>query len=186
MMSKIHMVLILICLNMTGLRNSGSQMSASFTSTGKHIISVGEDSRVYIWNYDSHPPAPSHSKHIKSIHSCEHFFSEGVSVALPWLGSTHDAHHNESLPSHRQQQIRGADGFSLGNWFSIDNQCCSGRAATWPEEQLPLYAAAANNDNLRVEIEKCKQVSEAWNAVIVTGSLDGRIRTFHNFGVSSS
>jgi alpha-tubulin suppressor-like RCC1 family protein len=31
---------------------SGSQMSGSFASNGKHVISVGEDSRVYIWNFN--------------------------------------------------------------------------------------------------------------------------------------
>uniref|UniRef100_A0A7N0TST8 Uncharacterized protein n=1 Tax=Kalanchoe fedtschenkoi TaxID=63787 RepID=A0A7N0TST8_KALFE len=165
-----------------GFRNSGSQMSASFTSTGRHIISVGEDSRVYVWNYDdNHPPA---SKQRKSIHSCEHFSSEGVSVALPWSGRPTD-HRNEFLPPHQQ---RGAEGFSLGSWFSMDNQCCSGRAATWPEEQLPLYESPVNGQQqdyrcFANEESKCTVRSEAWNTVIVTGGLDGSIRTFHNFGL---
>ncbi|CAM8915816.1 unnamed protein product [Rhodiola kirilowii] len=167
-----------------GLRNSGSQMSASFTSTGRHIISVGEDSRVYIWNYDDHPTA---SKQSKSIHSCEHFFSEGVSVALPWLGRSND-HYSELLPLHKQRgaEMRGTEGFSLGSWFSIDNQCCSGRSATWPEEQLPLCESTVNVPQLCTK-EKCNHCpihsKLAWNQIIVTGGLDGSIRTFHNFGL---
>ncbi|KAI3451503.1 hypothetical protein Pfo_008168 [Paulownia fortunei] len=65
-----------------GLTKSGCQMSASFTSSGKHIVSVGEDSRIYLWNYDD--LCIQTSKQAKSTRSCENFFSEGVSVALTW------------------------------------------------------------------------------------------------------
>ncbi|XP_065879769.1 uncharacterized WD repeat-containing protein C3H5.08c-like [Euphorbia lathyris] len=64
-----------------GLTNSGSQRPACFTSTGRHIASVGEDSRVYLWDYD---PSSKHGK--KSVRSCEHFFFEGISAAIPWSG----------------------------------------------------------------------------------------------------
>nr|GMD65787.1 WD repeat-containing protein 44-like [Ipomoea batatas] len=36
-----------------GSRNSGSQVPSTFTSDGKHIISISEDSNVYIWSYTS-------------------------------------------------------------------------------------------------------------------------------------
>uniref|UniRef100_A0A7N0ZT05 Uncharacterized protein n=1 Tax=Kalanchoe fedtschenkoi TaxID=63787 RepID=A0A7N0ZT05_KALFE len=157
----------------SSLWNSGSQMSASFTSTGRHIISVGEDTRVYVWNYDYYHP--SASKPPKSIDSCKHFFAEGVSVALPWSGRLAD--HNELLPSQQQQQqrvaeMRGAEGFSLGSWLSMDNQCCNGRVATWPEEQLPLYEALVNRQ------QDCRCLENGKRG------LDGSIRTFHNFGLA--
>ncbi|KAH0969664.1 hypothetical protein GBA52_028456 [Prunus armeniaca] len=60
---------------------SGCQMSTSFTSNGKHIISVGEDSHVYLWDHDGF--CVSSSKQIRSVKSCEYFFCEGVSVAVP-------------------------------------------------------------------------------------------------------
>ncbi|XP_044501703.1 uncharacterized protein LOC123222803 [Mangifera indica] len=68
-----------------GLQNTGSQISASFTSDGKHAISASDDSNVYMWNYDSHDrPVPQTKKNW----SCEHFFSNNVSVAIPWCGIT--------------------------------------------------------------------------------------------------
>ncbi|XVF80259.1 hypothetical protein PTKIN_Ptkin15bG0056700 [Pterospermum kingtungense] len=68
-----------------GLRNAGSLISASFTSDGMRIVSVGEDSNVYVWNYISQDgPVPQ----AKNNWSCEHFFSNNASVAIPWCGMT--------------------------------------------------------------------------------------------------
>ncbi|MFQ6633427.1 hypothetical protein Gotur_012022 [Gossypium turneri] len=44
-----------------GLRNAGSQISASFTSDGMRIVSASEDSNVYVWNnisQDGGMPSP--------------------------------------------------------------------------------------------------------------------------------
>ncbi|KAF9599665.1 hypothetical protein IFM89_001611 [Coptis chinensis] len=133
-----------------GLRKSGSQMSASFTSNGRHIISVGEDSRVYVWNYDGSMCASS--KQAKSIRSCEHFFFEGVSVAVPWFGmeqermdpniksSSQILDHLETFPL-----LRDTERFSLGGWFSMDGRLRG--LATWPEEKLPLWSVPVEEDH---------------------------------------
>ncbi|PSS26657.1 WD40-repeat-containing domain protein [Actinidia chinensis var. chinensis] len=176
----------------TGLAKSGSQMSASFTSTGRHIVSVGEDSRVYMWNYDD--LCVPQSKQTSSVRSCEHFFSEGVSVAIPWSSmepkqksldlQTQD-HHEAS--SWRRDSKR----FSLSNCFSMDGSFRG--SVTWPEEKLPLWDVPVVEDHLLLHNgddlhRHCNDrnreaLSDTWGLVIVTAGWDGVIRTFHNFGL---
>lgn len=162
-------------------------MSASFTSSGRHIISVGEDSRVYVWNYDK--LSVSSLKQTKSVRSCEHFFHEGVSVAIPWSGTGTEEVHDYL---ERSSWIRDSDRFSLGNWFSMDGSCRG--SVTWPEEKLPLWDWSVVDDQNHLHLQEAQQhyhgtaqnntaLSETWGLVIVTGGLDGTIRIFHNYGL---
>ncbi|PKI42263.1 hypothetical protein CRG98_037379 [Punica granatum] len=185
-----------------GLPKSGSQHSGSFSSSGKHIVSVGDDSRVYLWNYDSFSVPPSKGKSMKSIRSCEHFISEAVSLALPWpctgtdrslLGINSCKNLQYCLRrSEYPSEARDSDRFSIGNWFSIEGPCLG--TATWPEEKLPpselsdeeRYELQPQNkqDCYREEIAGDRvRVSETWGAVIVSASFDGKIRTYHNYGL---
>ncbi|KAK6922842.1 WD40 repeat [Dillenia turbinata] len=182
-----------------GLRKSGSQMSASFTPSGRHIISVGEDSRVYLWIYDSLSNPPSKQKP-RSVCSCEHFFFQGVSVALPWSGTmTNQTPSDGSSPwSYSQTQdhhletaswLRESGRFSLGSWFSMEGPCRA--SATWPEEKLPLCDMPIQEDNQNHSCSyndhkselSYSSLSATWGLVIVTASWDGKIRTFHNYGL---
>ncbi|XP_057970373.1 WD repeat-containing protein YMR102C [Malania oleifera] len=199
-----------LVLKYKGLRNSG-QMSASFTSTTKHIISVGEDSRVYVWNYEG--SSIHTSRHTKSVRSCEHFFFEGVSVAIPWSSmqteekdsGSGSGSGSGSCDPHCLQPfgyvgagscIRDSERFALGNWFSVDGPCR--RSATWPEEKLPHWGLpVAELDHHQSQdhqhelqhlhhqtnIHNYTTQSETWGLVIVTASWDGTIRTFHNYGL---
>ncbi|XP_059642939.1 uncharacterized protein LOC132284823 [Cornus florida] len=183
-----------------GFTKSRSQMSASFTSTGRHLISVGEDSRVYIWNYDD--LCVSSSKQTKSVRSCEHFFFDGVSVAIPWsgMGTEQNDLDCSSLqccsPRHEQEEasswIRDSKRFSLANWLSMDGSCRS--SATWPEEKLPLWdVTVAEHDYRSRDSDDHHQhqnnspnravLSATWGLVIVTAGWDGMIRTFQNYGL---
>ena len=185
-------------------------MSASFASTRRHIISVGEDCHVYVWNYNDlclqtskHTKCVQTSKHTKSIRSCEHFFCEDVSVAIPWLGQGADQRHSDSngcrARSPREGQIEGAScirdsqRFSIGNWFSIDGSCKG--SATWPEEKLPLWDAAVVEDECYTydPQQLCHNSANyhtalpvTWGLVIVAGGWNGTIRTFHNYGLPVS
>ena len=49
-----------------GRRISGSQVTASFTADGKHIVSASEDSNIYIWDYVSQDVTHSRAKNIWS------------------------------------------------------------------------------------------------------------------------
>ncbi|KAL0543568.1 hypothetical protein IC582_018667 [Cucumis melo] len=186
-----------------GLPKSGSQMSASFTKSGKHIVSVGEDSRVYMWSYDS-LCLPS-TKETKSQQSCEHFFSDGVSVAIPWPGIGTEPKcfsNNQPQFSYRKNYQRAAswtrdtDRFSLSNWFSADGLFRG--SATWPEERLPLWdLPIADDEDGNLQHHDCHQKKlnshcdahndgsqlETWGLVIVVAGLDGTIKTFHNYGL---
>ncbi|KAF6146020.1 hypothetical protein GIB67_026197 [Kingdonia uniflora] len=84
-----------------GLKNAGSQISASFTSDGKHIVSASEDSNVYVWNYNSQN-GPTSSL-AKNVWSSEHFFSSNVSVAIPWCGFSSES----SAGLHPSDQVLG-------------------------------------------------------------------------------
>lgn len=174
-------------------------MSASFTSTGRHIISVGEDSHIYVWNYDDLcVPA----KQTKSVRSCEHFFYEGVSVAIPWSGRGTDQKGTSGCGSPRHQDttsscIGDSERFSLANWFFMDGSFRG--TATWPEEKLPLWdEQAAEQDHQHCTnydhhhqqqqnhhniIQNPGILSATWGLVIVTAGSDGMIRTFHNYGL---
>ncbi|KAF4366330.1 uncharacterized protein LOC115714531 [Cannabis sativa] len=166
-----------------GLPKSGSQVSASFTSSERHIISVGEDSHVYIWNHDA-LSAPS-SKQTKSVRSCEHFFHDGVSVAIPWSGMGTEQNNLSNAQDHLETTswTRDSERFSLGSWFSIDGTCKG--SATWPEEKLPLWdiSFTEDHDSLQQHHHNPTAISETWGLVIVTAGLDGTIRTFHNYGL---
>ncbi|XP_016476710.1 uncharacterized protein LOC107798251 [Nicotiana tabacum] len=181
-----------------GLSKSGSHTSATFTSTGKHIVSVGEDSHVYLWDYND--ISIQASKQTKSIRSCEHFHSKGVSVAIPWAGQATTADDSENFgssnvdpligePQEDFSKTRDSSRFSIGNWFTMD--VSSRGSVTWPEEMLlpsaenyehhstyhddPLYQ---HNKNVNY-----RALSPAWGLVVVTAGWDGKIRTFHNYGL---
>ncbi|KAL8110579.1 WD repeat-containing protein YMR102C-like [Apium graveolens] len=176
-----------------GLSNSRSQMSASFTSSGKHIISVGEDSHIYVWNYDDeHVP----SKHPRSVRSCEHFLCEGVSVAVPWSNRDNNqkacACRECAMPKQDIQDstkcIRDSERFSLANWFYMDGSFRG--TATWPEERLPLWDVPEPEHNHKLydndqafQTNHCSFSHDTWGLVIVTAGSDGMIRTFHNYGL---
>ncbi|KAL7102101.1 hypothetical protein ACP275_08G098300 [Erythranthe tilingii] len=193
-----------------GPTKSGSQTSASFTSSGNHIVSVGEDSRVYLWNYDD-LSIKTAKQGAKSTRSCENFVSEGVSVVLPWSASDSGPHCSDSQSSvlaredGREGSWRKWDSgrFSLANWFSMDGQSRGG-SITWPEEKLPLWdyspsreeeeevhvcgpCTSACGDHLHQRQRKDGRgsgiVSATWGLVFVTANDDGTIRTFHNYGL---
>lgn len=172
-----------------GPRNTGNQISANFTSDGKHIVSACEDSNVYVWDCIGHKePYPAQSKTIRSF-EC---FSADASVALPWSGL-------KSGNSENGLQLRALDEslhlpyssptyFSLGQEFFLES--IPKGSATWPEEKLPSSSPRAAPSRLGKSQYKflkssCQSSSSchAWGLVIVTGGWDGRIRSFHNYGL---
>jgi len=196
----------------SGIRSSGGQMSASFTSDGKHIISTSEDSTVYVWNHDSlHGPT---SRQVKSIRSCERFFSSNASVAIPWSGmkskdsdscssgtlefnphcfgnSTGNFEsschwHSDSL--HNALSMSSLDS-SLGHAFF--SEAIPKGSATWPEEKLPASSSLfvpssmckSQYKFLKASCQNMVASPHAWGLVIITAGWDGRIRSFHNYGL---
>ncbi|KAL6526996.1 hypothetical protein OROGR_016086 [Orobanche gracilis] len=165
-----------------GLGNTGNQISATFTSNGKHIISASDDSNIYIWNHTDKPQL-SLSKP-KAIRSFE-CFSSDASIALPWSGLKNDGSAN-SPP------------FSPSDYFSQISQeyfldSISKGSATWPEEKLPIPSpqtsikskSPLSKSQYKLFKNSCRSSSgsHAWGLVIVTAGSDGRIRSFHNYGL---
>ncbi|KAL4188242.1 hypothetical protein AMTRI_Chr09g22920 [Amborella trichopoda] len=197
-----------------GLRNTGSQISASFTSNGKHIVSASEDSHVYVWSYET--PEGRTSKQAKSVWSCERFFSNNSSVAITWSGlksearpssevslktnsrtsdelteSSENGFHSswDSCRETPSVSSSSPDRFSLGHGFFADSLARG--SATWPEEKLPSTDALSSaQSTCKSQFKFLKTASEGmfasphtWGLVIVTAGWDGRIRSFHNYGL---
>ncbi|KAJ6748744.1 TRANSDUCIN/WD40 REPEAT-LIKE SUPERFAMILY PROTEIN [Salix purpurea] len=170
--------------------NTANQISASFTLDGKHIISVCEDSNVHLWNYiNQEQPATPQSKNSRSY---EHF-SVNASVAIPWCGlkcgsldngwgfRVSDNNAQEVLP------LSSPAHFSLSQEYfseSFPKGC-----ATWPEEKLPSSplstSSAMHKSQYKFLRTSCQSTisSHAWGLVVVTAGWDGRIKSFHNYGL---
>ncbi|KAJ1388505.1 WD40/YVTN repeat-like-containing domain superfamily [Sesbania bispinosa] len=168
--------------------NTGSPMHASITSDGKHILSACEDSNVYLWNISQEESNPMKAKKIRS---CERFFSN-ASVAVPWHGLksqvTENKHQLDVLDKKSAVHLNPPASFSLGREFFLES--FPKGSATWPEEKLPVSSAKAKSSALHKSEYKflkssCKSTScaHAWGMVIVTASWDGRIKSFHNYGL---
>ncbi|WOK97335.1 2-deoxy-glucose resistant protein 2-like [Canna indica] len=165
-----------------GPRKNKCQLSASFTSDGRHIISMGEDSNVHIWNFDK--SGELQRRGVKSVRSSEFFFSKGALIAVPWPGmmgretAMSNSIHNSSQPNREPVTwLMNPDCFSLGKQLFSD--CSSRLSATWPEEKLSLPSMK------QLHPEDCWSFVPAagmWSSVIVTAGNDGTIRCFHNYG----
>lgn len=170
-----------------GLHNSGSQISAAFTSDGQHIISASEDSKVYIWNH-SNSNSYTPSSNLKSVRSSEFFSSCHVSVAVPWevQPSKKQASGSFKLPGSNILYLSPPSrSFSLSHEFFVE--VLHRGSATWPEEKLPpslskLSGSGRSHFKFRRNSSR-KSPSHAWGQVIVTAGWDGRIRAFQNFGL---
>ncbi|CAA0813037.1 Transducin/WD40 repeat-like superfamily protein [Striga hermonthica] len=163
-----------------GFRKAGNQISASFTSDGKHVISASEDSSVYIWNYEDQS-----SNSPKVINSFECFSTE-ASIALPWLG----------LKSNILQETINSLPFSSSTHFSLTQEFLmdagSKGTATWPEEKLVYVSSPKSTKSSSLGRSQYKLFktscesssnSHAWGLVIVTAGWDGRIKSFQNYGL---
>ncbi|KAK1385063.1 hypothetical protein POM88_022798 [Heracleum sosnowskyi] len=118
----------LVLLGIVGLKaqkSASNQISTSFTSYGRHIISACDDSNVYFWNCSTQDTSSASQPKTSRSFEC---FSNDASVAIPWSG------------------LRSGISKSAYNLQSSSK-------------------------------------SHAWGLVIVTTCWDGRIRSFHNYGL---
>ncbi|KAK6231430.1 hypothetical protein SCA6_001503 [Theobroma cacao] len=70
-----------------GFRNTSSQISASFTSDGKYVVSASEDSQVFVWRYDESRNTGAGKRSVITARGYEYFPCKDVSVAIPWPGT---------------------------------------------------------------------------------------------------
>lgn len=174
----------------SGPCNTGNQMSASFTSDGKHIISASGDSNVYVWNCSYKNEAVLSP--VKKIKSYE-YFSSNASIAVPWCGLRCNTEAGERhFPG---MQRNSSETFPLPSpaFFSLSQELLESfpkGSATWPEEKLPTSSLLSRPSLMHKSRYKflklsCQNTSSshAWGLVIVTAGWDGRIRSFHNYGL---
>ncbi|XP_076930300.1 WD repeat-containing protein YMR102C-like [Bidens hawaiensis] len=154
-----------------GQRNCGNQLSASFTSDGKHIVSACEDSNIYVWNCNN--KIQDQEKTVRSF-EC---FSSDASVALPWCGLKGNVWNLQ-------------DGSSSPSYFSVGDELflefIPKGSATWPEEKLPPPSPPPLCKSQYKFFKSCWQRSggcHRWGLVIVTAGWDGHIRSFLNYGL---
>lgn len=184
----------LIVLYTVAPRKAKRQLSASFTSDGQHIISIGEDSNVYIWNYSKPGKLPSRSG--KSIRSSEFFFSKGATIAVPWPGmvcpTMNDSSQISSQPCRALELVsrqKHPDCCSLNARLFPDSS--SRVSATWPEEKLSwqtkaqLLPGACRQQSRFLHLDYWSLTPRAgtWSSVIVTAGIGGTIRSYHNYGL---
>ncbi|XP_022922217.1 WD repeat-containing protein 44-like isoform X1 [Cucurbita moschata] len=168
--------------------NTGNQMSASFTSDGKHIISASGDSNVYVWNCNY--KNESVISPVKKIKSYEYFSANGT-IAVPWCGSRCNTEERRFSGMRRSS----TETFPLPSpaFFSLSQELLESfpkGSATWPEEKLPTSSLPTKPSMMHKSRYKflklsCQNTSSshAWGLVIVTAGSDGRIRSFHNYGL---
>ncbi|KAL2921770.1 putative WD repeat-containing protein C3H5.08c [Bienertia sinuspersici] len=175
-----------------GLRRTGAYCTAFFTADGKHIVGASEDSNVYIWKCNDQDYANSSSS-IKKIKSSERFLSN-ASIALPWPGLQNEINRNQwhdgafnGLP-HSSRPFFSPPHFSCRQDFFLELYYPKG-SALWPEEKLvsssPLSLTSSMHKSEYKFLKTCqsRSNSDAWGMVIVTAGWDGRIRSFHNYGL---
>ncbi|XP_015071000.1 uncharacterized protein LOC107015292 [Solanum pennellii] len=174
-----------------GPRTAGNHLSASFTSDGKHIVSASEDSNVYIWNCDVPKDYESQPKVVRS----SEFFSSDSTIAIPWSGlkivNPDNGRHcggGLSQTSNNVLPFISSPYLSLGSELFLE--AIPKGSATWPEEKLPVSSPRSTSSGMckseyKLLRSSCQSSSNshAWGLVIVTAGYDGRIRSFHNYGL---
>ncbi|KAM1851113.1 hypothetical protein ACFX13_015221 [Malus domestica] len=173
-----------------GLRNGGNHMSASFTSDGKHIVSASDDSNVRIWNCNSQDTTSSRSR---NIWSCESFVSHNSMIAIPWNG-VNSLPGTLASPRFIGDFPRSSLDYPLKHLNldeKVEQKSLPRGTATWPEEKLvnsspvPVSPMMCRSEYkfLKSACQSMSGSSHMWGLVIVTASLDGRIKTYHNYGL---
>lgn len=180
-----------------GVRALGSQVTASFTSDGKRVISASEEnSSIHVWNYMGQEGcSPPHPKKVKKICSSESFSSTNASIAIPWCGRRKQEDDlgkcmsgNEHFIEELCQRMESASPdclLSLRRAFLLDS--LTKGTATWPEEKLPVKETSPQISRSEYKFFKsaCQNssTSHMWGLVMVAGGWDGRIRTYYNYGL---
>ncbi|KAL8160499.1 hypothetical protein V2J09_002036 [Rumex salicifolius] len=167
-----------------GNRTCGNYLSASFTYDGKHIVSACEDSNVYMWNCANHDDqVPSRTRKVKSFER----FQSTASLAIPWQGFQ-NVNVGNSKRMTKDISLPSPSIFPLEQEFFLESYYPKG-FQTWPEEKLPaqshLHLISSMHKTEYKFLRACQSTSSPhiWGLVILTAGLDGRIRSFHNYGL---
>ncbi|XP_076929846.1 uncharacterized protein LOC143594407 [Bidens hawaiensis] len=188
-----------------GNRSSGSQMSASFTSDGKHIISTAEDSNIYVWNHNLNIPNIPLTKPKTNL-SFENFLSQNTTMAIPWCGlktiaaalpspkltlNNHRLNNNNNINVIPRSTIGSPHMQSPLTTRGFFLEALLKGPPTWPAESLPGSTQVSVSPSmskseykfLKTAYQSTFVVPHIWGLVIVAAGWDGRIRTYLNYGL---
>ncbi|KAL2481541.1 Transducin/WD40 repeat-like superfamily protein [Abeliophyllum distichum] len=165
-----------------GFRNTSSQISASFSSDGKYIISASEDSQVYIWKLEE-SRGKGRSKIRVLAH--EHFHCKEVSVAIPWNGSTKIEPPIVEVLSkrHHSKRSTGPQPYSISRSSSReDNLSASSRRhlPPLPKKNTELERLMSHND------EDLAQSARIDSGISISESFGSSIRFGESPSISAS
>lgn len=175
----------------SGACNNVNQAFTSLTPDGKHIVSACEDANVYIWNcVDQDECTHSNAKDIRSF---ERFFAN-ASIAIPWCGMKRSNAENGRQFEVLNENLSDILPLSSPSHFSLSHEyfleSFPKESATWPEERLPpssplTVSSSMHKSQYKFLKTSCQSTfeSHAWGLVIVTAGMDGRIRSFLNYGL---
>lgn len=195
-----------------GLRNTSSQIAASFSPDEKYVICASEDSNVYIWKRDEQRNGKSKTTIRTKSH--EYFHCKDVSVAIPWPGSLKFEPPTVQLHSRRQSRRHTAFLSAIGSPRKDDANKTSRRHHLPPlpnsMDSNPTEKTINNDENKsrenNVDAEKAPNspesdharvtmsesgFSDSFNSLRVGGAIGGSLRhggspfISSNYGLSS-
>lgn len=120
-----------------------------------------------------------------------------ASVAIPWCGLKSGNSENRRQYQVLDENLAETPSFSSPASFVLNQEffleSFPKGSATWPEEKLPTSSPTAKSTTLNKSQYKflknsCQNIpsSHVWGLVIVTAGWDGRIKSFHNYGLPVS
>ena len=174
---------------LSDIKDGGTSMTASFTSDGKHIIAATDNSAVYMWNHPGNEKIPNTK--VKTIWTCESFSSPNALIALPWQGfkSTMSSESEEASSmaksystTSQNTQYFDENGVQESSSTGCETQSREGVPQMSPTVVLPTVGKI-DFELLKVVCESILTGAHMLGLVIVTGGKDGRIKTFHNYGL---
>ncbi|KAL0375206.1 UNVERIFIED_CONTAM: WD repeat-containing protein 44 [Sesamum radiatum] len=194
-----------------GFRNTGSQIAATFSPDGKHVISASEDSQVYIWKVEEskNPPAGK-KKSTVTVQAHEHFPCKDSrrttkrSNAPPTSTSASPSREDNPTGGSSRQNLpplpKKKNVLERNTSTGEDEVGDSGRIdpGIGPSDSFSASSdAICYGDSPSISSASSKALGEggssssggqtvqatAWGMVIVTASLEGEIRVYQNFGL---
>nr|CAB3491148.1 unnamed protein product [Digitaria exilis] len=188
-----------------GFKNTSSQISASYTADGRHVVCASEDSNVYVWRRVPTTASSTsgtgaggggsigigvRAKTWLTSRSYEYFFCRDVSVAVPWPGSS-----PSPSPAFRCKSDGDTAKKKHGAAIAGDDDNAGVPPLPRRHKSGPMgYPGASQPDLCRRESSAAAasasarwhggaEGGNAWGMVVVTASRGGEIRVYQNFGL---